>query len=213
MRLSNLNKGVLVVIGFLVLACNEMTKESNSWLETETSETIPGKYHFLSDQGIKVYLPNEFEKYALSEFQTLLDSIFNKEEFKREIERLNVINKIEGNLYIFYEGASRSNLMVNTVPYFQFSKESASQLLGFVKVNQENDKLNKDLKFTKLTAKFGGDSRQQIFKAIYKVENTKLKIESFNTSYIISSNDKTIIIRLTTPNQVDFDPYIEKINM
>jgi len=214
MRLNPIRHILLITIGLSFLSCNEIAKETGNWIETDVTTSIPGEYHFLSDQGTKVFLPKEFKKYSLSEFQNLLDSLFTKkEDFKRETARLNSIANMEGNLHIFYDPMSRSDIMINTVPYFQFSKESASQLLGFIKINQDNKKLNKDLKFTKITAKFGGNSQQQIFKAIYKIENTKLKTEHFSTSYIISSNDKTIIIRLTTPIEVQFDPYIEKINM
>jgi hypothetical protein len=214
MRLVKLKITSFIAIGLMLSACNEITKEAENWVDTDRTNSIPGEYHFLSDQGIKVFLPNEFKKYSLSEFQSLLDSLFTKkEDLKREVERLNTIKDMEGNLHIFYDPISRSDIMINTVPYFQFSKESASQLLGFVKLNQENQNLKNNLKFTKITAKFGGNSQQQIFKAIYKVENTKLKTEHFNTSYIISSNEKTIIIRLTTPIEAQFDPYIEKINM
>lgn len=213
MKASIFNKINLVIFSLLLLACNEISKEVNNWGEVENNSTLPGNFHFLSDQGIKIFLPKEFEKYSLSEYQSIRNSVFKKEELKRETERLNVIQNLEGNLYIFHEVETQSNLMINTVPYFQFSKESASQLLNIVKIDSDNAKLNKDLKYTKITAKFGGDSRQQLFKAIYKVENTKSKTGYYNTTYIISSNEKTIILRLTTKKQVEFDPYIEKINM
>jgi hypothetical protein len=201
----------LIVFTFLITSCLNLTNEAQSWLENENVENIPGKYHFLDDTGTKIYLPTDFERFSLAKYQKLLGSLTTKKENNFEIDRLNVLRKMEGSLYIFFDKNTRSTYTINTIPFFKFSKKSAGQLLGLIQSNNQKLAKNSDITFTKLSAKYGGNVNQQLFKAIYKVKNKKIKQEVFNSSYIISSNDKTVFVQLTTPFEADFNPFIEKM--
>jgi hypothetical protein len=201
----------LIVFTFLITSCLNLTNEAQSWLENENVENIPGKYHFLDDTGTKIYLPTDFERFSLAKYQKLLGSLTTKKENNFEIDRLNVLRKMEGSLYIFFDKNTRSTYTINTIPFFKFSKKSAGQLLGLTQSNNQKIAKNSDITFIKLSAKYGGNVNQQLFKAIYKVKNKKIKQEVFNSSYIISSNDKTVFVQLTTPFEADFNPFIEKM--
>jgi formylmethanofuran dehydrogenase subunit E-like metal-binding protein len=93
-------------------------------------------------------------------------------------------------------------------------KEDASNLLGVIRKNQEEAAKDLTRKFTKLTAKFDDSRGPQIFKAIHKIENTKKKRQVYQHSYIVSSNDHTVFINLTTPiEDVNFDIFLQKMVM
>lgn len=200
-----------LVIIITLISCAQLEKDTNNSFKTEDDINISGKYHFLSDKGIKVFLPKTYDKLTLVEYQNLLKKDKKNSEFK--IERLKTLKKMEGSFYIFFDTSSQSTFTVNTVPHFEFDKEDANQLLSYIKLTNESEADKKDRKLTKITAKYTGSTRQQIFKSIHKIENVKSKTESYNTAYIISSNDKTVIMQLLTPTQVEFDSYIQKLKM
>ena len=197
----------------IFFSCSQLEKETQSWFANENMTSISGNHHFLSDKGIKVFLPEDFKKYSLVEYQNLLKKSTKKKTYEYEIERLTMLRKMEGSFYIFFDEHSGSTFTVNTVEHFKFSRDDASQLLGYIKLTNEQEEHKKHLNFKKLTAKYTGNTRQQIFKSIHKIEDLKSKTEGYNTAYIISSNDKTVIMQLLTPTQVDFDAYIQKLKM
>ena len=51
----------------------------------------------------------------------------------------------------------------------------------------------------------------QIFKAIHKIDNNKKQHTSYNSSYIVSANNKTIYIQLLSSFDVNFDSFLQKI--
>jgi hypothetical protein len=210
-----MNKAYIYIILLFVAfnSCSQLEKESQNLLENENPESVSGNYHFLSDRGIKIFLPENFKKYSLVEYQNLLKTSTKKKTYEYEIERLTMLRKMEGSFYIFFDEYSGSTFTVNTIKHFKFSRDDASQLLGYIKLTNEQEENKKNLNLTKLTAKYTGSTRQQIFKSIHKIENLKSKTEGYNTAYIISSNDKTVIMQLLTPTQVDFDAYIQKLKM
>jgi len=193
----------LILILLITLSCNDDKKAS--------TENLSGKYHFLEDTGTQIYLPKAFERYSLTEYQRLLDSLTTKKEYEIETERLESLSKMDGSLYIYYDKENGSTFTINTRPYFAFTKEDAPQLLGLITENNDKVKENSDAKFTKITAKYGGDKNQQLFKAIYKVSGKSMKNDVYNTSYIISSKGQTVFIQLSTLEEINFDPYVEKI--
>lgn len=197
----------LILILFVTLSCNE--NKSNN--KAKSSENLSGKYHFLEDTGTQIYLPETFERYSLTKYQRLLDSLTTKKEYKIETERLESLSKMDGSLYIYYDEENGSTFTINTRPYFAFTKEDAPQLLGLITENNDKVKENSDAKFTKITAKYGGDKQQQLFKAVYKVSGKSMKNDVYNTSYIISSKGKTVFIQLSTLDEINFDPYLDKI--
>lgn len=193
----------LILILLITLSCNNDKKVS--------TENLSGKYHFLEDTGTQIYLPKAFERYSLTKYQRLLDSLTTKKEYEIETERLESLSKMDGSLYIYYNKENGSTFTINTRPYFAFTKEDAPQLLGLITENNDKVKENSDAKFTKITAKYGGDKNQQLFKAIYKVSGKSMKNDVYNTSYIISSKGQTVFIQLSTLEETNFDPYVEKI--
>jgi hypothetical protein len=201
----------LTLITVFMVSCLNLANEAQSWLTNENIKNIPGKYHFLDDTGTKIYLPTDFERFSLAKYQKLVDSLATKKEYNFELDRLNALRKMEGSLYIFFDKNTGSTYTINTIPFFKFSRQSAGQLLGLIQSNNQKTAKDSDITFTKISAKYGGNVNQQLFKAIYKVKAKKAKKEVFNSSYIISSNDKTVFVQLTTAFEADFDPFIEKI--
>jgi len=199
---------VLFTINFSCLNDNSKISDSK---ENMFAEKVAGKYHFLEDNGTKIYLPSDFERISLTKYQRLLDSISTKKEYKFETERLNSLSDMDGSLYIYFVKNTKSTYTINTRPYIKFDKDNASQLLGLIKSNNDKVTKNSGAKFTKITAKYGGNANQQLFKAIYKISGKRMKNDMFNSSYIISSNEKTVFIQITTATKTDFDNFIEKM--
>ncbi len=202
---------IVSTITVLFVSCLNLANEAQTWLGNENAENVLGKYHFLDDTGTKIYLPTDFERISLAKYQKLLDSLVTKKEYNFEIDRLNALGKIEGSLYIFFDKNTKSTYTINTVPFFKFSKKSAGQLLGLIQSNNQKIVKNSGITFTKISVKYGGNINQQLFKSVYKLKDKKLKKEAFNYSYIISANDKTVFVQLTTVFEADFDPFIEKM--
>jgi hypothetical protein len=67
--------------------------------------------------------------------------------------------------------------------------------------------------FNKQEARFFETKEAQIFKAIYKVIDTKTEFEFYKQIYFVSFNNKSFALTLETPFVVDFDPYLEKIRI
>ncbi|MFI1772481.1 hypothetical protein [Thalassobellus citreus] len=188
-----------------------MTSDIKNWIEIDNIEDVSGKYHFLSSDGIKIYLPDSFKKYSTAEYQYLLDSLTTKEDYQLEIKRLQYLKQMKGNFYIFFDEDTRSTYTINTMPYMPFNKQDAKYLSGLISMNNEKVSNKTDLDFTKITAKYSGNSKTQIFKTIYKVDNTKKELTSFNSSYIVSSNKKTVYIQLLTGFEANFDLFLQKM--
>lgn len=199
----------LILIMLFTIACNNTTSTASK--ENDSSTNLSGKYHFLEDTGTQIFLPEAFERYSLTKYQRLLDSLTTKKEYEIETERLQSLSKMDGSLYIYYNEKDGSTFTINTRPYFAFTKDDAPQLLGLITSNNDKVEKNSDAKFTKITAKYGGDKKQQLFKAVYKISGKSMKNDVYNTSYIISSKGQTVFIQLSTKDEVDFDPYLDKI--
>jgi hypothetical protein len=197
------------ILCLIVLACNEIGNKQNSNNNEKTN--IEGNYHFLEDTGTKIFLPTGFERYSLVKYQNLLDSISKKSGYDIDSPRLKELSKMDGSLYIYHDKENGASCTVNTIPYYEFTKEDGTQLLGLITSTHNKIKEKNDVTFNKVTARSGGNAKQQIFKAIYKVSGKKLKSEIYQTSYIISAKEKTLLIHLTRTIESDFDPYIEKM--
>ena len=151
-----------------------------------------------SDSNVK-----KISSYITKKVADKLNSMFkeNREDFEAKWEDIKVFMEY-GMLSDekFYDRASKFTLLKNTEgKYFT--------------LEEYNDKVkeNSDAKFTKITAKYGGDKQQQLFKAVYKVSGKSMKNDVYNTSYIISSKGKTVFIQLSTLDEINFDPYLDKI--
>ncbi|AXP81437.1 hypothetical protein CJ739_2363 [Mariniflexile rhizosphaerae] len=211
----NRNSFILfLVFSFLSLcntSCLSIAKDVKSWIEVSDIEDVRGKYHFLTEDQIKIYLPDTFKKYSRAGYEKLLDSLASKKNYELEIKRLEFLRNMEGNFHIFFDEETRSTYTINTMPYMPMHKGDAQYILGMISMN--NDKISRttDLEFTKITAKYSANACTQIFKAIHKIENKKKQLTSFNSSYIVSANSKTIYIQLLTGFDVNFDPFLQKM--
>ncbi len=50
-----------------------------------------------------------------------------------------------------------------------------------------------------------------MFRSIFQIDNFEKDIKIYSNFYIISANRQTFMINLTTPFEVNFDRYIEKM--
>ncbi|MEN3322884.1 hypothetical protein VP395_04040 [Mariniflexile soesokkakense] len=202
------------LISFLTLfstSCLSIAKDVKSWIEVSNIEDVQGNYHFLNEDQIKIYLPEAFKKYSRAGYEKLLDSLASKKDYELEIKRLESLRNMEGNFHIFFDEETRSTYTINTMPYMPIHKGDAQYILGMISMNNEKISRTTDLEFTKITAKYTTNNGIQIFKAIHKIENTKKLITSFNSSYIVSANKKTIYVQLLTGFDVNFDPFLQKM--
>ncbi|WP_353777726.1 hypothetical protein [Winogradskyella sp. 3972H.M.0a.05] len=200
------------LIGILVCSCNDISKGAQGWMaDVNEGDNLEGTYHFLENDGIKVFLPKVFERYSAVDYEKVLDSIVSKENIEVEKKRLKELRDMDGNFYIYFEPESFSSLTVNTLEYMPLRKEDAQQLLGIMRQSYEELIKDTKLSYKKVTASYSEAASVQVFKAIFKVKNPSEKKESYQTNYFVSSNDKTFFIKLITGNEVNFDPYLKKI--
>ncbi|MDC8003499.1 hypothetical protein POV27_05515 [Aureisphaera galaxeae] len=213
-----MNKRILqIASGLMILlfasSCQNLDKEmKNLWEEDEKGEVV-GTYHYLDDRGIKLFLPEAFKKTSISEYQTILDTILDKESYRYEIKRINKLQDMEGGFHLFFDKYSNSTLSVNSVDFMPLSKDEAQQFLSIMRKSLEQGFEHKKFSIEKKSAKYNGNSKEHIFKGIYLVEDKKMKREFYSTTYIVTSNEKTVIFQITTPYKGNFDPFITKINM
>lgn len=192
-------------------ACLEVATQVKNWIEAKNIDQVIGKYHYLEDDGIKIYLPEVFKRYSSVEYQKIIDSLVSDKNLEYEHQRLKFMREMEGNLYIFFDEVTRSSYTINTVPYTPLYKQDAQFLLRQFRLSQERITKNTDLSITKLTAKYSARTGPQIFKAVYRIDHTQKKVSVYCTNYIISSSNKTVVINLTTPIAVNFDPFLQKM--
>ena len=51
------NIALLLALSITLYACKEVTDGFQSWNEVPEGNELPGKHHFLENDGIKVFLP------------------------------------------------------------------------------------------------------------------------------------------------------------
>ncbi len=202
----------LFVFCLITTSCLNVAREFSDWTQFEDIDNVDGKTHYLENDGIRLFLPISFKRYTSIEYLALLDSLVTDHE-DLEIERIRFrnIREMEGNHYVFFDHNVNATYTINTIPYTPISREDAKYILGIVRQNQEMVSETTDLSFTKITAKHNNDGKTQIFKAIFKLENTKLQQQAYQHAYFISSNKKTVLISLMAPFEVYFDPFLEKM--
>lgn len=202
---------VFYLIFLSFTSCLNVVSDVKSWVEIDNIEDISGKYYFLSEDGIKIFLPQNFKKYSSVEYQNILDSLASKENYKLETKRLQVLREMKGNFYIYFDEETRSTYTINTLPHTPLYKKDAQYILGMITMNNEKISNKTDLKFEKVTANYTSNETAQIFKVIHRIENTKKQTSTFNTSYILTSNKKTVFLQMHTGFDVDFDPFLQKM--
>ncbi|MBB3125170.1 hypothetical protein FHS04_002711 [Mesoflavibacter sabulilitoris] len=206
----------LILISLVITSCINNVTEVSNWLMVDSSnvETIEGSYHKLDKDPVRIYLPSVFKRKSGVEFEKILDSISSdKNSLKLEYARLKQLREIEGNFYIYFDKSTFSTYTINTLPYMPLQRQDAKFLLGIISQSNRENENNLDLKYTKVTAKYDNSVGPQIFKSIFKVEDTK-SIDNptfYNSTYIVSYNNKTVFIQLSTPFEANFDPFLQKM--
>ncbi len=211
MKVTTIKITVLLLVVVTFQSCLNVANDVKSWIELNAEDEIFGKYHMLEDDGIKIYLPDVFKRYSSVEYQQLLDSLATKKDYEYESKRLKSMRELEGNLYLYFDETTRSTYSINTMPYMPLYKRDAQYLLGMIRLGNERVAENTDLKFTKITAKYNASNGPQIFKVVHRIDNEAKQTSTFSTTYIISSNHKTVFINLTTPFDAYFDPFLQKM--
>lgn len=200
-----------MLIFTMMLSCLNTIVEVKNWMEANSVEEVVGKYHYLENDAIKVYLPEVFDRYSAADYQKLLDSLVTKNDFEFESKRLKILRELQGGFYIYFDDETRSTFTINTLPYTPITKKDAQYLLGMISTSYERSTASSDLSYTKLSANYHGNGKQDIFRSIHRIENSKTNTEVYNSTYIISSKNKTVWIQITTPFEVDFDMFIQKM--
>lgn len=203
---------ISILIPLLFTSCFEVAKEINDWTQINATDQLFGKQHYLDKDGIKVFLPESFKPYNAVEYNQLIDSlVIDNKKLEIEHKRLKTMREMEGNNYIFFDSTANSTYTISTIPYTPITRQDAKYLLGIIRQNQDKLSQLTDLEYTKLTAKHNNNGNTQVFKAIYKVENKENYHPVFQHIYFVSSNKKTAFINLSTPFDVNFDPFLEKM--
>jgi hypothetical protein len=202
---------VLTVLSLVFLSCDDKTKQPKN--STVTNKTIANSkdFHYLENDGIRMILPKNFERYSAARYESILDSLATGKAFEIEKKRLRHIRTIDGNNYIYFDPVSKSTITINAIPHKHILREDAKTLLSDMIRDQTDISKETDLEFTKITAKYNESVYFQVFKAIFKVTDKKKKKESFQHNYYISSKDKSLVISLSTALDIDFDTYLEKM--
>ena len=203
---------ILVIFVSLHLSCKDTNENKTSTPNTTANTTVFGPVNYLENDGIRMILHSNFERYSASKYESVLDSISSGKTFEIERDRLKHLRNIDGNNYIFFDKNSNSTLTINTIPYKKVLRADAKTLLSDIVRDQYQITNETGAKFIKVTAKYNESATTQIFKAIFKVIPKKKKAkESFIHTYYISSKDKSLVINLKTTLDMDFDPYLEKM--
>ncbi|WP_370000226.1 hypothetical protein [Winogradskyella sp.] len=202
----------LLVFSVISTSCLEVVKEISDWTQIDDINEIDGELHYLGDDGIKLFLPTTFKRYTTLNYLNLLDSlVVDEKQMEIERSRVKFMRELEGNHYIFFDNTVNATYTLNAVSYMPISRQDAKYILGMIRQNQNEISSKTDLEYEKITAKHSNNGRTQIFKAIFKVTNSKLQQQAFQHAYFISSNEKTVLIYLMAPFEINFDPFLEKM--
>lgn len=205
----------MALLATTLVSCFEMGKQVVDWIELKednTEITLNGKYHFLEEDGVRIFLPLNFKRYALAEYQQTLKEKLPEEEANTQIQNINQKASLEGELYIYFDETSGSTCLVFGIPYMEISKKDAQLFLGMMRVQTEK-LLDATATYEKITAKYVGYPKHYTFKSVYKIASEAKNFEYYNTLYFITRNGKTIAFQLITPMGVYFDPFIEKLEL
>lgn len=201
----------LVILSFALQSCDDKTKENNNSAVSNSTIADSKDLHYLENDGIRIILPEHFERYSSARYESVLNSIASGKTFEVERDRLKHLRNVDGNNYIYFDTVSKSTITINTITHKPVLREDAKTLLADIIRDQSEISKKTDLEFTRITAKYNESVYFQVFKAVFKVSDKKKKTESFQHNYYISSKDKSLIISLSTPLDMDFDPYLEKM--
>ncbi|MHA7057994.1 hypothetical protein ACWGOQ_0012290 [Aquimarina sp. M1] len=198
----------------ILISCNTVIQETQNWIEkskTNTTEIVEGSFFNLQNETVKTFLPEGFKQFSLEKYRKILDSCLTTVQVKNEILRLKSLRDIEDSFYLFFSPSTKAIYTVNTLPFMNFSKRDAKMLLSFIKQKNNQVRLMTNLNFKKLKAAYIKNKDFTLFRSIFQVDNLKENIRVFSNFYIITADKQTFMINLTTPFEINFDRYIEKM--
>lgn len=200
----------------ILVSCKEIINKvaQQDWTTVEISDPVEGTYHNLQKVGLKIFLPQDFKRYNIMQYKELLDTIAKPDLVRKEIKRLEMLrDDVKGDFYLYYDGKYSSTYILNTLPYADFNRNDAEFILGIIHRSQ-NVYGEQNTNYEKITASFRATDDVKIFRAIFKITNSEKDFAYYNTIYMVStSTKKTFQIILTTPFEVNFDPFIQKIKI
>lgn len=204
---------ICLLLSTSLLSCLEIGNQIVDWTLAEEGDMVfEGEYHILEEDGIRIFLPEVFERYSMAEYQQVVKKLLSEGDYNKYLGELELKRNAGGQLYIYFDDESRSTLTVNTTKFEPMSKNDAQQLLGYIRIGNEKE-LAVDEEFTKVSAKYLGIPEDYVFKSVHKIHSPKTDTEYFTSVYIVSRNNKTVIYHLLTGSDVYFDPFVEKIEV
>ena len=126
-------KKLSIYIAFLLLAstvfsCMGVGQKVVDWMSVAEGDVkVEGEYHFLEEDGVRVFLPLSFKRYSMAEYQQTLKSKLPKAEADAQIN--NILTKKQ-----IWTGSCTYILMKNRAPLvwsmpfpiWKFQKETPS---------------------------------------------------------------------------------------
>lgn len=205
-------RAFVVCLFVLTFSCKDSITDFSNWGNDAEINNLSGQYHFLEKEGIKIYLPKQYERINTYDYKNYADSLGKNYAYNFNIHQPEKALYKESNSYSYINKSNLSTYTVTVLPQQTFVEADAKNLLNTIRNYQDiaagKDKVN----FKKETAKFFDNRGIQIFKTVYKVENKKLKTNIFHYSYFISNKNHTVFINLTTPEVFEnFDQYLQKM--
>jgi hypothetical protein len=195
-----------------LFSCEKLTKSASDLITKNDESKTFGRYHTIKQENIKVYLPEEFEFITLKDYKNLVNKSNDTLFKKREVQRLDVLEKSNQNIYFFEHIESGSILNILPTKYVLFNKQDATYMLSIVNsITKQNSPEGTNLE--NIAAEFKKSNNKQIFKAIYKFRIPGYEIDYYKYVYFISHNRKSALINLETPILTNFDEYIFKMKL
>ncbi|RDK87051.1 hypothetical protein C8D94_102230 [Marinirhabdus gelatinilytica] len=204
---------LLVSFSITLTGCLEVGTQLASWNDLQENEEPNGRYEFLEDSGVKVYIPLEFEKISISEYQQIVREKYPEESQSFEIERMNQLKDADGELYLFFDKVSLASITVNTFPFTPLTKQDAQYVLGINRLEIEKNVENSPIEVERISSKYNGSKNDYIFKYVYKFTNTENDFDVYTTAYFITKNFQTVFINLNAGFNAHYDPFALKTIM
>jgi len=204
---------LLICIGFTFTSCLEVATQISSWNDLQENDEPKGRFEFLEDSGVKVYIPVEFERISIFEYQKIIKENLTEESQTLEINRMNKLKDFDGELYLFYDSITKASITVNTIPFMPLTREEARYLLGLMRQQINENTANLPLDIEKISSQYKGNKNDYIFKYIYKFTNTEEGFAVYNSAYFITKDFQTVFINLNAGFNAYYDPFAVKTIM
>lgn len=208
-----------LILTLILTGCDEEKKSTKTKEGTKTeqkaTQSSKGESNvmLLENNGFRIPLPNGFKRKSVAEYGQYLEKNYSNKTLNYEKDRLRKLRSRDGEFYLFFNEENKSSLTINVVDPLAFSNEDPQGLLNMITSLHTEAKEATDREFEKITAGFSNNQSISIFKALYKVTEKGKNKPMYEHSYVITNEDMSMMMTLDTPDDVDLDPYIEKIQL